>query len=47
MNRRETYERPKPNMAKATAGCLWLLFLLGASTAVVTAAIVLVVRVLA
>jgi hypothetical protein len=46
MNTRETYERPKPDMAKATAGCLWLLFLLGLSTAVITAAIVLVVRAL-
>jgi hypothetical protein len=44
MNRRETYERPKPNMVKATLGCLWLLLLLGAATAVVTFAVVAVVR---
>lgn len=43
MNRRETYE---PNMAKATASCLWLLFMLGATAAVVTAAVVFVVRVM-
>lgn len=44
MNRRETYERPKPNMAKATMGCLWLLLLLGAVTATITLAITLVLR---
>jgi hypothetical protein len=44
MNRRETYERPKPSMVKATLGCLWLLLLLGAATAVVTFAVVAVVR---
>jgi hypothetical protein len=44
MKKRETYERPKPNMVKATFGCLWLLFLLGAVTAVVTLAIMLVVN---
>jgi hypothetical protein len=44
MNRRETYERPKPNVVKATVSCLWLLFMLGATAAVVTAAVVFVVR---
>ena len=44
MNTRETYERPKPDMVKATASCLTLLFMLGAVTATVTLAVVLVVR---
>jgi hypothetical protein len=46
MNRRETYERPKPNMLKATLGCFWLLALIGMVTAVMTAAIILVGRLL-
>ena len=46
MSKRETYVRPKPSLARATGGCLWLLFLLGMATAVITAAIVLVVRVM-
>lgn len=44
MGKRSTYVRPKPSFAKAAGGCLWLLFLLGAVTTVITAAIMLVTR---
>jgi hypothetical protein len=44
MNTRETYERPKTNAVKVATSCLTLLFLLGAVTATVTLAVVLVVR---
>ena len=39
-------ERPKTNPAKVAMSCLWLLVLIGSVTAVMTAAIVVVVRVL-
>lgn len=44
MSKRETYERPKPNLLKATLGCFWLLTVVGMVTAVMTAAIILVGR---
>ena len=39
-------EQPKTNPAKVAMSCLWLLVLIGSVTAVMTAAIVVVVRVL-